>query len=97
MTIDIYFTHYGGHCPNCNSTNTAYWTRETEIPDQYNDYEEWQSCHDCKHIWLDDWKESSHTYLLNNGYSEQDIEDMVKRMKDKLGKFFKRDNDKDKQ
>lgn len=83
------FSHYGGNCPNCNSKNTAYWMREIEVTDGYNDWEEWHSCHDCKHNWTDDSAMAVNTYLLNNGYTQSDLDAMTTRIRKLIQGFIK--------
>lgn len=78
------YQHFGGNCPQCDSRNTALWMREIEVPDGYNDWQEWLSCHDCKHTWTETQDAMNHTYLLNNGYTEETINSAVENIKRKV-------------
>lgn len=86
------FSHYGGECPKCNSNNTALWLREIEVIDGYNDWEEWITCHDCKHEWEEPPHKTAHTYLINNGYTEGQLDSFMERARKMLEKF-KKDNE----
>lgn len=81
------FSPYGGHCPQCRSQDTLWWMREILVPDGYNEWEEWYSCNNCKHTWIDHSLEAVNTFLLNNGYTEEHLQQFEERIREALDRL----------
>lgn len=87
---DIWFANYGGkhggECPECGSKETTWWTTE-EVPEndeEYNIYKEWLQCKSCGHSWKGNPEEMSNILLLNSGRTQEQIDESVERIKNKV-------------